>query len=164
MALISLLARDALDLQRDIVLAENQLDDLKKALVKIVQEDLPEVMRTAGVADVRLTDGSRIQVVREVRAHIAIANAAAAHEWLRANGYGDLIKDEVIVKFSAGEDVAASALIEALSPDYNVARKEAVHASTLKAFIREQLSTGQAIPVDLFGVFEFDVAKIKPAD
>ena len=40
-------------------------------------------------------------------------------------------------------------------------QKKEVHPQTLKAFVKEQLQKGQAVPMDLFGVFTGHRATIK---
>jgi hypothetical protein len=39
-------------------------------------------------------------------------------------------------------------------------RKQAVHSSTLKSFVKGQLEDGVEIPEDVFGVFRKTVAKL----
>jgi hypothetical protein len=38
---------------------------------------------------------------------------------------------------------------------------ETVHPSTLKAFVKEQLAVGTAVPFDLFGIYPYSRAIIK---
>jgi hypothetical protein len=93
-------------------------------------------------------------VATVISANISKDRSAGAHEWLRDNGFGDLIKNTVSVNFGKGEDDKAGELIKGLEDSgYNVDQKEAVHPSTLKAFCKEQIEKGSEIPTDLFGIF-----------
>ena len=74
--------------------------------------------------------------------------------WLRDNGHEDLIKNTISVNFGRGEDESASKLREALNNEgSSYTDKTGVHSQTLKAFVREQVESGQNLPLDLLGVF-----------
>ena len=136
-----------------------ELSDAKEQLRKVEQEDLPELMRELGLELMRLEDGSTVEVVPDVQCAITEAHRPAAHAWLTANGFGGLIKTEVSVAFGRGEHDAALALAEKIGGQV----KESVHAQTLKAFVKEQMEAGTKVPFDLFSVFPFNKAKLKPA-
>lgn len=137
----------------------DELTDAKEALRKVEQEDLPELMRELGLELMRLEDGSTVEVVNEVQCAITEAHRPAAHAWLQDNGFGGLIKTEVSVAFGRGEQAAALALAAQIGGTL----KEAVHASTLKAFVKEQMEAGTKVPFDLFSVFPYAKAKLKAA-
>ena len=40
--------------------------------------------------------------------------------------------------------------------------KEAVHPATLKSFVKERMAAGASPPADMFGIFPYDKAKVKP--
>lgn len=145
--------------RKEVERLEGELERAQNDLRRVEQEDLPELMREVGMQSVRLADGSTIEVVDEVSCGITEAKRHDAHRWLEANGFGGIIKTEVVVGFGRGEHEAAAACAESVGG----ALVERVHPSTLKAFIKEQMAAGRAVPFDLFGVHPFAKAKFKPA-
>lgn len=147
--------------QRDKVeLMEKELKVAQSDLRRIETEDLPELMREIGMASVTLDDGSIIEVADEVQCAITEAARKSAHEWLINNGFGGLIKTEVVVTFGRGERDEAEEFVQQVG-DHHPELVERVHPSTLKSFVKEQLEKGVAIPFDLFGIHPYSKAKIK---
>lgn len=86
-----------------------------------------------------------------------------AFKWLEKHKYGDLIKNAFVVSFGMGDNKAAkklAAFLKKSKMDYDA--KASVHSSTLKAFVREQIEKGKAVPLDLFGAFIQKTVNIKP--
>jgi len=140
-----------------------QVDDAKKALLKTEREDLPNLMAEVGLTEIKLEDGTIVSIKEEVDASISVAKRPAAVAWLNENGFGGIIKTEVSVTFGAGSHDAAEELKTFLAEEgYETAEmSETVHPSTLKAFVRERLAAGTAIPFDTFGIFPYSKAIIK---
>lgn len=147
--------------QRDKVESmEKELKAAQADLRRIETEDLPELMREIGMASVTLDDGSIIEVTDEVQCAITEGARNAAHEWLINNGFGGLIKTEVVVTFGRGERDEAEEFAQQVG-DHHPELVERVHPSTLKSFVKEQLEKGIAIPFDLFGIHPYSKAKFK---
>lgn len=141
-----------------------ELTEEKEMLTRIETEDLPELMREIGMKSVTLEDGSSVEVVDEVSCAITEERRARAHAWLVENGFGGLIKTEVVVTFGSGEHDNAQALAEELrGEDLDPALVERVHPATLKSFVKEQMEKGVTIPFDLFGIHPYSKAKLKKA-
>lgn len=136
----------------------------KAALLRTETEDLPELMRELGLSSIRLDDGSTVEVVEDVQCGISEARRPEAMRWLIANGFGGLVKTEVVTQFDRGEAEAAQAFAAevAAATGHHPAVAETVHPATLKAFVKEQLAAGAVLPFDLFGVRPFNRAKLKP--
>ena len=84
-----------------------------------------------------------------------------AFNWLRNNGLGDLIKNEVIVSFGRNEDnKAANYAVLAQGRGYQPIQKLKVEPMTLKALVRERVESGKDMPSDLFNVFAGNRTKI----
>ena len=139
---------------------------------KLTEFDIPTYLKALGMTSYRLTDGSSVDVTTKYDAQISEERREAAHAWLRAHNFGDLIKNQVIIDVGKGNDekvqrLATLAAELGLTADH----KETVHAGTLKAFVKEQIekqsvvdldrAQGDAIPQELFGVYIRDVAEIK---
>ena len=55
------------------------------------------------LAHLKLADGSTVDVKPNYSASITIANREKAFNWLRKNGLGDIIKNEISVSFGRNE-------------------------------------------------------------
>ena len=124
------------------VLLEDELCDLeelfkrKKAeLADVAEVLIPEKMALLNLRTVQLSSGETVTITNSIYASLSAKNKPEGFKWLRDNGHGEIIKEQVV--------------------------NEMVHGATLKAFVREQLSQGSAIPLKLFGVHEVTRAVIK---
>jgi sugar/nucleoside kinase (ribokinase family) len=159
---ISELALRQVELEKQVELLEEDLKALKKRLTQVSAIDLPQKMNEVGLTEIRLKDGRKVSVVHNITASIAAETAPTAMQWLRDNDFGSIIKNEIKAAFGRGEEDRAAELLEHLQETgYIVEHKETVHPQTLKAFVKEQLAEGKEIPRDLFGVFEYDITKVK---
>lgn len=133
---------------------ENQLKEEKNLYKKLSEVELPELMETLGLSEFSLTDGSKVTIKESIQASITKANEKLAFEWLIQNGFGDLIKNEIKTVFGKGQEELAEAAANKLQEiGVEVNRKKSVHPSTLKAFVKEELTNGRDVPSDLFSVF-----------
>ena len=124
--------------------------------------ELPEAMQEANLAEIVLTNGSKISVKPFYKGYISEENREDAMAWLVDNNHGSLIKNEVTLKFGKDEDEKATVTVEQLKQqglDPNV--KQGVHPQTLNAFIKEQIIGGKDIPAETFGIFVGSRANIK---
>ena len=162
---VSLLAEEMLLLEKQITKMEDELDTLKKHYRELSERKLPEAMLDVGMKSFELNDGSSVSVKVDVHTGIAEKDKVAAFKWLRDNGYGDLIKNEIKVRFGMGEDERANVLKKYL--DFNnegrfeYDEKTVVLPQTLKAFAKELRRKGKELPDNLFAVHWMNVAKIK---
>lgn len=143
-----------------------ELAEAKRKKLRTEREDLPALMKELGLKDFTLESGARIECRSDFDCAITAARKNQAFAWLIKNGFGGLIKTQVIAEFDRGEVDAARAYAEAAAeafPEHPPYENLTVHPQTLKAFIREQRekgAEGAKIPSDLFGIFEYDIAKI----
>jgi hypothetical protein len=149
------------DVEEEIGELERTLKERQKALWYLQTEILPEKMDEIGMKCFTLQDGRKVEVLDAVKASIPKAKRLAAHQWLRENGHGSLIKNVVKATFGKGEDKMAQKLrVDLEAAGYLTDQDESVHASTLKAFVREQLEQGAELPADLLGIFEYRTTKV----
>jgi len=145
-----------------IELSENNLKDLKKAYQHISGEVIPTMMSEMGLSELKLQDGSHLKVATSYRATITEANKEAAFTWLRNNGLGDIIKNEISVSFGRNEDnKAADYAALAQERGYQPTQKLKVEPMTLKALVRERIEAGKEMPTEIFGVFSENKTTIK---
>ena len=140
--------------------AELQL--AKEEVRRLTEDDLPEMMREVGMASFKLADGSEVKVTDEVDCAITVDRRPAAHAWLTEHGFGGLIKSALTVVYGSDEHDAACAAVAQVSAltGHAAELEEKVHPQTLKAFIKEQMAAGLALPQELFSIRPYSKAKI----
>jgi hypothetical protein len=145
-----------------IELSENNLKELKKEHQRISGEVIPTMMSEMGLAELKLHDGSHLKVSTSYRATITEANKEAAFNWLRNNGLGDIIKNEISVSFGRNEDNKAADYAElAKGQGFQPTQKMKVEPMTLKALVRERIEAGKDMPTEIFGIFSENKTTIK---
>ena len=147
---------------RSIEEMEAKLKNLKKSRNTISGDIIPTMMSEMGLAELKLQDGSHLKVSTSYRATITEANKEAAFNWLRNNGLGDIIKNEISVSFGRNEDnKAADYAALAQERGYQPTQKLKVEPMTLKALVRERIEAGKEMPTEIFGVFSENKTTIK---
>ena len=141
---------------------EEQLKELKKRRDHISGEVIPTMMSEMGLAVLNVHDGSHLKVSTSYRATITEANKETAFNWLRENGLGDIIKNEILVSFGRNEDNKAADYAElAKGQGFQPTQKMKVEPMTLKALVRERIEAGKEMPTEIFGVFSENKTTIK---
>jgi hypothetical protein len=159
---VAALARQIRDKEGRIQSLEEKLKGEKKALLKLTDEEMPAMLAEIGISSFSLDDGSTVEVKQTYGASILMDNRPAAYEWLRDNGYDDIIKNTVLCQFGRGEDDQASAFAAfAQQQGYVSEQKTEIHPQTLRAFVKERVEEGDAFPMELFGAWVGQRAVIK---
>lgn len=141
---------------------EQKLAEEKKSLLKLTDEELPAMFLELGLNSLTLDDGSQVEVKQTYGASIRVDNRDAAYDWLRDNGYDDIIKNTVACSFGRGEDELAQQFSEfAVKQGFDAQTKTEVHPQTLRAFIKERVESGDEFPMELFGAWVGQRATIK---
>jgi len=150
------------NLNREIEKADEDLKQKKMNLEHISGEVIPTMMAEMGLSHLKLMDGSSVDVKPNYSANITIANREAAFNWLRNNGLGDIIKNEILVSFGRNEDnKAADYAVLAQERGFQPTQKLKVEPMTLKALVRERIEAGKEMPTELFNVFVGNKTTIK---
>ena len=150
-------------LQDDIERAEEHVDNLKKMADDISSRVIPELLAEQGLSSLKLADGSSVTVKREYRCTLPKEDERrqSAYNWLRENGLGDIIKNNVSVTFGRGEDDKAQRLLDlAVSNGYEPNQKSDVAWNTLTALFQERVESGLDMPSDVFSTWIKDTTKI----
>ena len=148
-------------LEDEIEEQEKKLKELKRNQELLSGEVIPTMMTEMNISTLKLADGSAVEVKPVYGASIPVAKKEEAYTWLRENGLGDLIKNEIAVAFGRNEDNKAVAYATlAQGQGYEPIQKLKVEPMTLKALVRERLESGQEMPSDLFSVFAGNRTKI----
>jgi hypothetical protein len=149
-------------LQARLDLQEDNIKNTKKQLEYISGEVIPTMMSEMGLSHLKLMDGSSVDVKPNYSANISVANREKAFNWLRENGLGDIIKNEISVSFGRNEDnKAADYAALAEERGFQPTQKLKVEPMTLKALVRERLEAGKTMPTEIFNVFVGNKTTIK---
>jgi hypothetical protein len=159
---ISGLAREQVRLQKKVADDTAALAATQAELDTLRKKTLPDALRAAGVIGYETEDGL-VSIVDEVYASISEKNAPEAFRWLEEHNHSSIIKEQIKLSFGKGEqdkasDLKATLIEKGLAFDVN----RGVHASTLKAFVKEQLAKGSNIPATTFGIHQEKVTRITP--
>ena len=149
-------------IEKAIELDEKQIKEKKKHLEYLSGEIIPTMLSEMGLSSLKLQDGSSVEVKTNYSATITQANKEAAFNWLRENGLGDIIKNEISVSFGRNEDNKAAdyanlARGQGLEPQ----QKLKVEPMTLKALLRERIEAGKEMPTEIFNIFVGNKTTIK---
>ena len=151
-----------LETQKQILKTEEELKKLKDVEDTLSEQTIPNLMQQAGVQLLKLNDGSSVEVKPSYKARIPASKTEEAFAWLRENGHGDLIKNQVTMEFGMRQDNEAKSIVEELkNKGLPVQQKASVHPSSLRGFVREQIQDlGKDVPADLFGTYISNNTKI----
>jgi hypothetical protein len=162
LSIVSTLANKQLKLATEVAELEANLKAKKEELRLTSEQELPDAMQQAGLTQIKLSSGENISINEFYNAHISKANQEKAYGWLVANGHEGLIKNEVLLKFGREETGVVDETVFALqSRGLSPEVRQSVHPSTLKAFVKEQVTTGNDIPTEPFGIYIGTKAIIK---
>jgi len=158
------MARRAKALEKELADLEKTVEEKKAALRKITEEALPARFQELGMTSFDMVDGSKITIKPFYNASIREETRGRALEWLREQGYDDIIKNLVSVRFGRKEDSLCDGLIAKLREQgYPVEHTQKVEPQTLKAWAKEMVERGRPLPADLFGLYVGQRAVIKSA-
>ena len=149
-------------LQERIELQDENLKNSKKEFDHLSGEIIPTMMSEMGLSHLKLMDGSSVDVKPNYSASIPVAKREECFNWLRNNGLGDIIKNEISVSFGRNEDNKAADYANlAESHGYQPQQKLKVEPMTLKALVRERIEAGKEMPTEIFNVFVGNKTTIK---
>jgi len=140
---------------------EKDLKSVKEQADKISSEVIPNLLAEQGLSSLKLADGSSVDIRKSYNCTIKKDQMDLAYNWLRENGLGDIIKNEVAVQFGKGEDNKAEQLLGlAVQEGFEPSQKQKVEPMTLKALFRERIEAGLDMPSQFFHTFVKDQTKI----
>ena len=150
------------DLEDEIANAEESLKKLKEKARQVSSIEIPAMMDDMQITKLKLKDGESVEIKKVYGASIPKDQQEAAFTWLRNNGLGDVIKNDITVTFGRGEDNKASDYATlAKGQGYEPIQKVGVHPQTLKGVVRECHETGLEMPSDCFKTYVGNRTNIK---
>jgi len=147
----------------EITALEEQLKNKKAEADDIGSRVIPELLAEQGLSEIKLADGSKVSVRKEFRATIPKDNLKreSCLQWLRDQGLGDIIKNNVTVSFGKGEDDKAEQLLNlAADNGFEPQQKSDVAWNTLTALYQERVQAGLDMPSESFSLWIKDKTKI----
>ena len=147
----------------EIANLEEQLKNKKAEADDIGSRVIPELLAEQGLSEIKLADGSKVSVKKEFRCTLPkdLDKRNAAYKWLRDQGLGDIIKNNVFVSFGKGEDNKAEQLLNlAAENGFEPQQKSDVAWNTLTALYQERIQAGLDMPSDCFSLWIKDKTKI----
>ena len=149
------------ELEAELLVKEQEYKEMKRKVELVSSEVIPTMMQEMNISTLKLADGTSVEVKPVYGASIPADKKEEAYKWLRENGLGDLIKNEVTVAFGRSEDNKAQQYaVLAQGQGYEPIQKLKVEPMTLKALVRERTEKGLEMPTDLFNVFAGNRTKI----
>ena len=149
-------------MEDQLKIMEDALKTKKKEIDRVSGEVIPTMLSEMGLSQLKLADGSSVDVKPFYSATISAQNKDKAYSWLRTNGLGDIIKNDISVSFGRNEDNKAAKYAElAKSNGYQPTQKLKVEPMTLKALVRERIEAGKEMPTELFNIFVGNKTTIK---
>ena len=149
-----------LELERELVTLGQQSETARKEAQRVSEIDLPELLAEVGLSELTNDEGYVVELKEAVRVSTTGKHREAIFAWLGASGHGDVIKEEVVVSFAAGEGALAEELMghDLVSP--RGTRKRSVNPQTFAALVRELLADGIEVPIGELGIFIQKWAKV----
>jgi hypothetical protein len=158
---LSGLVRQLNNVQQQIDDAEEHLKALKQEKQRISFEQIPMLMDEMGIERVDV-DGCTVKLKPFVSASIPADRKQEAFNWLREHGLDDIIKNDIIVSFSRGQDnVAGEVMFDLEQKGFHPEQKTHIHAMTLKAFVKERVEQGLPLDMEMFGAYVARTADVK---
>ena len=144
---IARLANKAAELEAEVVEAERLLKQAQNAYREITDDQLPAALDAVGLEKFTMKDGSEISVKETYHASNPVNRRPEAYTWLRDHDFGDIVKNNVTVSFGRGEDKAAKDFVDLCdTKGYVPDQIEKVEPSTLRAWLRERVESGDPVP------------------
>jgi hypothetical protein len=152
------------DKKRQIEDLTESLSELQKSVDRLEQEEIPLLLQELKLKRLELFDGTVVELTDFVSASIPKDRRDEAFSWLIDNDFGGLVKVALKIEFGRGDRDKATEAAEKLIVDYEqLQMTEDVHASTLKAWVKERLEAGETLPTTLFGIHQsYRVKLTKP--
>ena len=148
--------------QQQLQIQEDAVKQKKKDIEYLSGEVIPTMLSEMGLSFLKLQDGSSVEVKTNYSATITQAKKEEAFKWLRENGLGDIIKNEISVSFGRNEDNKAADYAElAKGQGLEPQQKLKVEPMTLKALVRERMEAGKEMPTELFNIYVGNKTTIK---
>jgi len=142
------------DIQQEIDNHKAKIKELEEREKHFSQVVIPDMMLAMDLKTMKLRDGSELEIDNKFFATALAPKRAEAYQWLRENGLGNIVKNEITVRFGKDEDTKATQYATlARGQGYEPEQKVSVHAGTLRVALEDLHTRGGQIPSEYFSTF-----------
>jgi hypothetical protein len=142
------------DIQQEIDNHKSKIKELEDREKHFSQVVIPDMMNAMNLKTMKLKDGSELEISNKFFATALAEKRPEAYQWLRENGLGNIVKNEITVRFGKDEDNKATQYATlAKGQGYEPEQKVAVNAGTLRVALRDLHERGGKIPSEYFSTF-----------
>lgn len=140
---------------------EHEVSLLKASKKELEEVTIPSVMMEQGVQELRLMSGDEIEVKPFYYARLPKDNPESFFSWLRQNGFGALIKEQVSIQPTPEQMLVVLEFLKELQIHYESG--STIHWKTLEAWFKECVEGGilDKLPTNLFPNYVGNKAKIR---
>ena len=127
---------------------EETLADLKLQQKHLSEDIIPPMMQELGVKELKMSEGQKVSI-KPFYAGKPIGSAG--FEWLRENGFGDIVKAKLDIPYDFVNEPEQVELFRKLAADAGLMAftNTSVHHMTMGAFLKEQDDKHVKLPEDL---------------
>jgi hypothetical protein len=170
---LAAMAASAFDYDIKIAELSAKISELTASKNQLINKDIPELMHEVDIKVVGVPGTNfRCELLPYYHANIAAdwepERKKAAFDWLEAEGHGDLIKNSLRVDFNREDSEKAKQIYDRLNQmmaEYELEAQpeliKGVHFQTLTAFVKEQITQNENIPLAVLGATVGEVVKFK---
>lgn len=152
---LSKLVAKAEEWQANIAALGDQLKDANKALRKLVELDIPELMDELGYDGISTTDYI-VNIKDVMTASVPEHKRAKVCAWLAEHELGALVSNDVRLSFKPDEQKLFDRTVKYLAKQKAIADRiqtaQAVNTGSMKAAVKELLEQGADVDLELLGV------------
>ncbi len=142
------------DIQQEIDNHKSKIKELEDREKHFSQVVIPDMMNAMNLKTMKLKDGSELEISNKFFATALAEKRPEAYQWLRENGLGNIVKNEITVRFGKDEDNKATQYATlARGQGYEPEQKVSVHAGTLRVALEDLHTRGGKIPSEYFSTF-----------
>lgn len=156
LASISAAADQLKDALEEVEKRKGELAAAEHTAKTLSERIIPELMERAKMESFRTSTGLNVSIGEKIQATIPKAKKPDALGWMKAKGYGNLIRTEIVAEFDTGKEAEALALFEnirKLNTVNHTSVESNIHPSTFRSWAIKRLEEGIELPSDLFSIF-----------
>jgi hypothetical protein len=140
-------------LTNDLKVAQDELNAIELDL-------LPSAMETANLTRFTTSNGAEVTVKDDMNVSLKSGDKSKAFQWLRDEGYGDVIRHKISMEFGRGQENELKRARKALGKiPYN--ELDDANTASVKAVLKRALESGRVVPLPIFGAYRYTKAVVK---
>lgn len=155
---LTTMARNQIELESRLELKFEEVYKIIEELNDLRLKKLPEYAESIGVDSITLSSGDKIEVESKITAKIPEKSNEVVINWLKKNGHGSIIKNEIQLRFDASDDDQVEfekAMSILRDNEFEITQKSTIDWRTLNKFAKERIeSMDDTFDRKLFGVYD----------